>query len=245
MAVLFKHIGAIGREVTGATPSPGPFNDHPTLDTNLISYFKMENILDSKSVTTLTNTGATTTTGIISNAYDFASTYYMRASTHTVAPLDRDWSVGLWFKSTTTTVSPYMMSMMNNANSDWMRIYFLSDGKVSFSCDDGSNPLTVISTTSSYDNNNWHYVIVTRDMATNTWTMYIDNSLIGSSSDADSSVDSSDELLIGALWGNGGASATPKRNFFSGALDEIGFWSKVLSTQERSDLWNSGNGLTY
>jgi hypothetical protein len=34
-------------------------------------------------------------------------------------------------------------------------------------------------------------------------------------------------------------------NDFYGAIDEMGYWNRLLTPQERSALWNNGNGLAY
>lgn len=34
-------------------------------------------------------------------------------------------------------------------------------------------------------------------------------------------------------------------DFFNGRLEEVGVWNRVLTAQERTDLWNSGDGLFY
>ena len=33
--------------------------------------------------------------------------------------------------------------------------------------------------------------------------------------------------------------------YFDGLIDEVGLWRRVLTAQERTDLWNGGAGLTY
>ncbi len=35
------------------------------------------------------------------------------------------------------------------------------------------------------------------------------------------------------------------QNYWDGRIDELGFWKRVLTAQERTDLYNSGNGNTY
>jgi hypothetical protein len=40
----------------------------------------------------------------------------------------------------------------------------------------------------------------------------------------------------------GGESAS---RFFDGRIDQVGFWKRVLTSQERTDLYNGGAGLSY
>ncbi len=54
------------------------------------------------------------------------------------------------------------------------------------------------------------------------------------------SISNNKDLLIGAGWRN-----NQPINLFDGNLDSVGYWTKVLSTSERQDLYYSGKGQTY
>lgn len=222
-----------------------PFNGNATLSTDLLSYYKLADINDSVGANTLTNNSATFVAGKIGNGVDVASSAWLNLGVHNLAPLDRDWSCSGWFKASAMSgTDKYVFSMMNTG-SDWIRVHlFSASGYLSFSCDDGTNPTTLISSTTAFDDNAWHFFVVTRVTSTNTWKLYVDNVLIGTDTSTDTSVDSTDEMLIGAGWNATPPGGTP-RFFFDGLIDEMGFWEKTLTVSEVSDLWNAGAGLTY
>src|SRR5262249_43667119 len=87
----------------------------------------------------------------------------------------------------------------------------------------------------------WHFVAVTFDGSSHVWHIYID----GNSADANSmthalSAAASTQAMIGKARENGNANYS----FTYGAIDELGYWMKVLSSQELADLYDGGAGQT-
>jgi uncharacterized protein YjdB len=76
----------------------------------------------------------------------------------------------------------------------------------------------------------WHYVVLTREE--NTVKFYRNGSLIGSST-----ISASNSLTLSQIGFNGRS--------FSGMLDEVGIWSRVLTAAEVSRLYNAGSGLSF
>lgn len=89
--------------------------------------------------------------------------------------------------------------------------------------------------------NTWYFFVCNYDMANNTISVSINNGVLQSNTNATvAQTDGNGPLQIGA---NNGASAPS--SFFDGYIDELGFWKgKTLSSQERTDLYNSGNSQT-
>ena len=92
----------------------------------------------------------------------------------------------------------------------------------------------------------WHHGLFTYDGSGNPSGVhfYIDNvELLGSDTgNINSSITGGNvDFHIGTNLDDG----APSGQYFKGQLDEIGIWTKVLSSQERSDLWNNGMGNTY
>jgi len=85
--------------------------------------------------------------------------------------------------------------------------------------------------------------------------------------DTDNDIDSTDYYINGDLWtgskiisGESDGSITYTKdyqfigarrtnqgltNFFEGKIDEVGIWDRALTSDEVSDLYNSGDGLSY
>ena len=84
-------------------------------------------------------------------------------------------------------------------------------------------------------------------LSTGTWymcTVTMDGSgniayYLNGSADGTATIATLNTTASGGIIGNGWD------GYFSGMVDEIGFWSRVLSSTEVSQLYNSGNGLPY
>lgn len=88
----------------------------------------------------------------------------------------------------------------------------------------------------TYSTNTWYMVTVTFDGTTE--KLYVNGSQIGTGFDGSTlNTASSSTAYIGCQ----AASAY----FFDGYIDEVGVWSKALSTTEITSLYNGGSGLQY
>jgi hypothetical protein len=87
--------------------------------------------------------------------------------------------------------------------------------------------------------NTWVWVVAWHDSTANTLNIQINNGAVDST--ATGAVvpnDSTAQLRVGDLQ------QTNNREWL-GYLDEIGFWRRVLSADEKTALYNSGAGLAY
>ena len=118
---------------------------------------------------------------------------------------------------------------------------------------DGSNYLwTHGGATDEIEDTDWHHILVTYNGNSDLSgvKIYIDGSAASMTQTTDT-LDTSDDIVtqtdfsIGAR-GLGRTTGTGTRNHFDGNIDEAAIWSKVLSTDEIADVYNSGdaNDLT-
>lgn len=215
------------------------------LDTNLISYWKFDENAASTSVidshgsndaTASTNTSNLSATGKLNTSFDFdGSTEYLTVSNESNFRFDsstQDFSISAWIYldnvGTTKVIwdkrddggDGYRFEVENNI------LHFQLQGVDIF----GSTTLSI---------NTWYHVGVSVDRSGNA-QMYLNGSTEGSAT---------------SVSGNAMATTTsPKiasRSFstiaaqFDGRIDEIGIWSRELSSTDITDLYNSGNGLAY
>jgi hypothetical protein len=90
-------------------------------------------------------------------------------------------------------------------------------------------------TSHNMNDSTWHFVVLT--WSGTTLTLYRDGSNVGSSSISAANAGGG----TGSIGVNGtGGNST----YFTGDIDEVGIWSKALSTNEISDLYNGGAGQT-
>lgn len=86
---------------------------------------------------------------------------------------------------------------------------------------------------------NWHHYVITADISTRTITAYRDNANAVSDSTGSGTFPSASDLDAPMTFGY-----HPSGGFgdLNAKLDDCGIWSRILTSDERTSLWNSGNG---
>jgi len=105
-----------------------------------------------------------------------------------------------------------------------------SNGPVEIQDSVGSN---VMSGSTDVDDGNWHHVVVTSDGSN--LTLYVDGNGEDSGS-ASYTISSDDRISLGQEYDSGFSTG----DFYEGAMDDIRFYDKELSSTEVSNLFNSG-----
>lgn len=88
-------------------------------------------------------------------------------------------------------------------------------------------------TETTFSTNTWHLVIVTFTAADNTLRVYQDNNLLIAPTVTPPS--SEEKLVVGDDFRHEG----------DRYVDSVSFWKRVLTSDERAELWNGGAGLDY
>jgi hypothetical protein len=221
-----------------------------TLTNNLTAYWKMDE--SSGNASDATGNGYTLTNNNsvwfaaakINNGAVFASANSKNFSKSSVSGL---------VPSSTLTVSAWVYLSSNNGEA------IVSKGNVgtysgpyifainvtnglSFYSSNGSNAGWVgVNWTPSL--NTWYHVAVTFNAGS--VAFYVNGVQQGTTQSAVvSSLNQSDtnSFFVGAYSTNGG---TANAAFFDGKMDEMGVWSRALSSSEICQLYNSGSGLSY
>lgn len=205
-----------------------------TLLTGLVSYFKLGDVNDFYGANHLSNMGATPfPAGKVNNCAQFNGS-------------SNGLTLGAPISVATDNISAFMW--VNLANT-WQHGHFFVNGNTGNS----GYALGVGSTnTNNYGNNlilhlpgvifisfgiaigtGWKLVGITR--TSGTWRGYVNNTVGGSTGTTNPATpNSSFSMSYYQPWGT----------YFTGGLDEFGFWNKALSAQERTDLYNGGAGQT-
>lgn len=218
-----------------------------TLLTGLEAYYKLDETsgnrvdvsVNGRDMTDNNTVGATT--GKVNGAAAFltANSEYLSRASFLDNPTNM--SAAFWVKSATDATYAFITKsndVVNNDDAGWA-IYASSVNNFAraFFVTDVSNNLKYQGATSLIDDA-WHFVVVSKSGTT--ITIYVDNG-------TDEAVDAGSAGTLGSTSNAHavviGAQAVPNL-YFNGALDEIGLWSKALSAQERTDLYNAGNGQT-
>ena len=196
------------------------------LTDNSKGYWAMEDLTDSSgNGLTLTNeAGATSTTGILNNTYQWNSADGDYFSASKILDTSKAFTVSLWaFKDTDQT-----QGIINLATQNKVLVYWSGTGKTRLLIDES----TIIDYTGTTAVSTWHHIVVTHDGSGN-YEMFIGNKSVGSGSG--STFNDSVDMRLGYQYD------TPPY-LLDGRIDEIGLWQRELSSSEIDELYNNGDG---
>lgn len=215
-----------------------------TLSTNLVSYWKLDessgNAADSIGSNTGANTGVTYTTGKINNGAVFDSaTDLLDCGTNSSLNLTSSYTIAGWLKPSSLPTSGnqavwvaresgggYYASLYNNGGTQYLRLVNQNGA---------NNSITDIAyslSTSVFTHVAWVY-----DDTADTMTLYINGASQGTGT---SKIYSPGSVTTNFYIGTYLSSVLP----YSGMIDELGIWSRALSSTEVSYLYNSGTGIS-
>ena len=147
-------------------------------------------------------------------------------------------SISIWFKMADLTNNMDIVRMWSGAGDNKFRTYFREDAQEIrfYHVQEPSTGALYIAHSGPggvYATDTWYHLILVMDSDAGTKSIYVN---------ADSGVTQTgtsirDDVSSGMQFGWGA--------LFDGAFDEIAFWSKALSSDERTALYNDGNGITY
>jgi hypothetical protein len=215
------------------------------LTDNLLAYWKLDDTSWSDSSgnghTLTDNNGVTTITGKISGAADLTGGgKYLSYSNF---PNTDDISVSFWMKWDGTFPNYELAIPINRwsgntapAGREWLFIITQNNNHINFGINDAST------TNVSYPivADVWYFICGTYDSATGTKTLTVNNG-IATVTDTPAPIfsASSPDLIIGRY-----TDLSPSYDF-SGVIDEVGIWSRVLTQNEITSIYNGGIGNTY
>lgn len=219
-----------------------------SLLTSLVAYYKLSDNTDATGGTSLTATGSPSySAGKIGNAVDFGSANTTKNLYRTPAILSYNdlgtaWTFNYWFKITTGSVFQYLTRFIlhNGANERNVTFELTTGNLPEVSAFDGS--VHVVQSPTALSTGTWY--MFTARYSSGVMYLYINGvqkasvsfSWSGYARTAYSNFSIGAEQLTA-----GGSLAVP----FSGLIDEYGVWGRALTTDEITELYNSGNGLQY
>jgi hypothetical protein len=208
------------------------------LTDNLVSYYKLDessgNAADSVGSATLTNSNTTYDTGKINNG---AISNGTSSRLYGTLPVDPDnynagFSISGWFYFNTNTNNQFALIIAESAS--WGSIIIGNDtSKLYYRFGTGVNPNGHLTSTAT-PTGSWNHIVITH--AGTSDKMYLNGSVIDSST--------------GGTLANNGTTLNLLSNsgvnlFMDGKIDEVGIWTKELTSTEVTELYNSGTGLQY
>jgi hypothetical protein len=224
------------------------------LTTGLVSYWKLDETSGGRadstvSTNTLTdNNTVTYSTGKVSNAAQFTaanSESLTCADNGSLRTGDIDFTFCAWVYMDSTGFRTILSKEGNSGTREYV-LWYDSTGTVAtnrffWRVTDGAGGHTGDVTADSYgalSTSTWAFVVCWHDSSANTVNIQINNGVVDTTSYTYGVAVQAQPFTIGVE----GTTAT---RYWDGRIDEVGFWKRVLTADERTLLYNSGNGLTY
>lgn len=177
------------------------------------------------------------------NAVDLESTslqYLDEGGTSTdLQGADTDFSLVVWAnaESLPSTFPTIVSCAADSSTLDYSLLYNHLSGRLEFYVNSGStNYYAQASTFGAPSTATWYMIYCEYDGTTNTIGISVNNGTLDTAA-GPSTVNSTGRFLIGAHFGAG--------RYWDGLVDEVAFYSRKLSADERTSMYASGAGLSY
>lgn len=216
----------------------------PGLASGLVGYWPFDQVVGSTSLERTGTTNAaslqsatTLAVGRFGNAFNSGGSNTTNAVI--TRPVQDDFSIVFWFKTSAVGLSA--------VGSQWYAGRGLIDGEVGGSTNDfgvsltgtaagvvgvaaGTGATDVTATSpGAYDNNAWHQVAYTRTRSTGALALKVDQGTTYTATGGTQALTSPTNLRIGAIQTNA--------NHFTGQIDDVRFYNRVLSAEEQQALY--------
>lgn len=220
------------------------------LTDNLISYWELEEASgtrdDAHGANDLTdnNTVGQSASGKVGNCADFEadnSEKLTRADNTDLSAGDISFTFAAWVFLESKTARMNIITKDGPTDGEYDiqwhdivdRFQFVVFGTSGF----GNSGAAVGDALGSPSTATWYFIVAWHDATANTVNIQINNGTVDSAAHSAGVFDGTGVFAIGATDAFG--------QYFDGLIDQVGFWKRVLTSQERTDLYNSGNGLSY
>lgn len=217
-----------------------------SLLTNLQAYWKLDeasgNATDATgNGYTLTQTGTLTRAAALINngaSYTTSASNYLSTSSLLGTTTGSAVSMSIWAKWASETTSDRDICTISypTSGSTLRILYEYNGGTRRIRAYRGGSSTTFCDKTGNYGNNVWHHFVFTYD-GTNL-KLYVDN---GTAITGTNTGNGTITVVTGFELAIFNASYAPT----NGLVDEVGFWSRALTSAEVTELYNGGAGLSY
>lgn len=181
---------------------------------------------------------ASWTTGKINNWYSFDGSSKSISMTTWASSIlsSKAWSISYWMNKAGNPASVFW-AIIACDNSTWQR-QFAMGINTSWQFYFERYGTQVVSSGTTFSNSTWYHIVVTYDGSN--LKSYVNGNSTADTTTAMVNLPSSANILT---FGKRQYSGSEK--YYNGILDEVGIWSRVISTTEISTLYNAGSGAAY
>jgi hypothetical protein len=217
------------------------------LSTNLISYWSMEeasgNAQDAHGSNHLTDNGGTgSAAGKVGNARDLeaaSSQYFSLADNPSISTGDIDFTFACWINAESLAGNQRIINKINQAVSVLeFQLFSQSGTQLLWEVFNGSSAIGSIGTSTALSTGTWYFVVCWHDSVNNLVGISVNAGTAVTTATSGAPANTTAPFSIGSLDGLG-------TTHWDGLIDEVAFWKRVLTSAERTELYNSGNGRAY
>jgi hypothetical protein len=234
-----------------STPSPPKFDPDTSgnLKTSLVSYWKMDESTgsrsDSISTNHLTDNSISSVGGKISNAAHFVKSsatngnglyIFDNASLHSG---DIDFTFAAWVKMNAYTTGAVIGKGDAGARREYRLVFDGNSKHFQFVVNTSTGEKVVSTPVNSVTTGNWYFVVAYHNKSTDQIGVSLNNGtpVITSTGGA--------APLVFDGWFTIGDFRDVSGYRLDGDVDEVGFWKRILTSQEKTDLYNGATGNSY
>lgn len=218
---------------------------------NIVSYWKLDessgNAADSHGSNTLTNNGSITyVTGKINNGADLEASSSQVFSITDAAQSGLDFtsnfSISMWVNPESITGAHGLVTKFQDS---------LGGKSYRFSFDTTDMFLTISGNGSAETSAIWsnplttgslQHLALTYTASAGSATLYYNGTAVSTQTGLATSIANTSSIF---RLGSRSSTTDTAQQYFDGIIDEVGVWSKALTSGEVTQLYNSGNGFTY
>ncbi|MEX1061942.1 MAG: LamG-like jellyroll fold domain-containing protein [Patescibacteria group bacterium] len=248
-----KH--ALQNEWDDAASAGFTIDTQGTLEQNLIAYWKLDETSagtgavarnDSYSTNHLTDNNTTASgTGKRNNGADLESgnsEFLEITDNSALSTGDIDFTLSAWVNLESKATGQFILSKRDSASvREYELVYYLAADRFEIRLHNSSGTVVCTATANTFGSpstSTWYFLLAWHDATANTCNISINNGTADSAAETGTVSDTAANFRMGAT-------DTTENGFFDGLIDETSFWKKLLTTQEKTDLYNSGNANTY
>ncbi len=209
---------------------------------NLVAYWPLDeasgNAIDAHGSNDLSDQNTVgSATGLITNARDFengSAEYFNLTDNADMSTGDIDFTFSCWVKAESLSSAQFVLCKANFFSTSEYGIWWESDR---FRWRAGTST-TVADNYGALSTGTWANVVAWHDSVNNIVGIAVNAGTANTQSYSSGVSDTGEEFRIGS----------DSQGFFikwDGLICEVGFWKRVLTSTERTDLYNSGAGLAY
>jgi hypothetical protein len=219
------------------------------LTDSLISFWELEEASGTRVDSVVTsgndladNNTVTQAAGKVGNAAQFTaanSEYLSRADNASLSTGNIDFTFALWVNLASNAAAQAFIDKSDNATWEYEIFFSVAANRLAFYVENalsGGDTVTA-DNLGAPSISTWYFIVAWYDSVNDLLNIQVNNGTADSVSHTDGARDSAHAFRMGAQGG--------VTNFTNGLIDQVGFWKRVLTAQERTDLYNGGNGLSY